>query len=268
MDDKIAFVKEIPCILVEKKGNKITEKNDFIITEERIAIYLNDIKIISVMSIPCDQDAYAVGFLMSEGVIEDIKDIQNIVIANDGLSVYIQANINTENLKNLYHEKTLTSGCCVGVTGNFDGKIIEKFIDSSFEISINRIWKLIEDFENSNLLFSITGCVHQASLILEDESKIFSQDVGRHNAIDKVVGKARLNQKDISKSILLVSGRLSMEMVIKAAMHNIAIVISRAASTYLGIKTAQMLGITLVGFARDNKLNIYTHPSRIILENS
>ena len=78
------------------------------------------------------------------------------------------------------------------------------------------------------------------------------------------MGKARLDGIDISRALLVVSGRLSMEMVIKAAMHNIAIVISRSATTELGIKSAQLLGITLIGFARGNRCNIYTHPYRIL----
>lgn len=259
------FTTEIPCVVVHKNGIT-TSKEDTIITEERIALYLNNNKIISTMSIPLDQDAHAVGFLLSEGVIERVEDITKISISDDGLSVYIDSKINPNNIQNLYHEKTLTSGCCVGVTGNFEGKIVEKFIASEVQVNIKKIWDLIENFDGSNELFNLTGCVHQAMLILEDGSSVCCTDVGRHNAIDKVVGRAKLAKLDTSSAMLIVSGRLSMEMVIKAGMHDIPIVISRAASTQLGIKTAQMLGITLIGFARDNKLNIYTHPARIVLE--
>lgn len=260
-----SFIAKIPCVVVHKNGTT-TAKEDTIITEERIALYLNNQKIISTMSIPLDQDAHAVGFLLSEGVIEKVEDISKIAISEDGLSVYIDSKINAENIQNLYHGKTLTSGCCVGVTGNFEGKIIQKFIASSMQVDIKKIWDIIENFDGNNELFSLTGCVHQAILILEDGTNISCTDVGRHNAIDKVVGKAKLAKLDTSSATLIVSGRLSMEMIIKAAMHDIPIVISRAATTQLGIKTAQMLGITLIGFARDNKLNIYTHPARIVLE--
>ncbi|MDO7252888.1 formate dehydrogenase accessory sulfurtransferase FdhD [Helicobacter cappadocius] len=260
------FIAEIPCVIVYKDSCKTSTTKDTVITEERIALYLNGKKIISTMSIPIDQDAHAVGFLLSEGVIEKIEDITNIFISDDGLSVFIDSKINEENISNLYHEKTLTSGCCVGVTGNFEGKIIEKFISSHMKVSLKRIWKLLEEFDSNNELFKLTGCVHQAILALENNECVISQDVGRHNAIDKVVGKAKLSGLDTSTAILLVSGRLSMEMIIKAAMHDIPIIISRAASTQLGIKTAQMLGITLIGFARNDKLNIYTHPARIALE--
>lgn len=236
---------------------------DSVLQEERIAFYLNGTKLLSVMSIPKDQDAHIVGFLMSEGVIESTDCIQSIEIAPDGLSVSLQANIKEEKLLHLHKEKTLTSGCCVGVSGNFGGEIIEKFISTPLRVTSERLFALLDEFNHSSDLFVHTGCAHKAMLVCDEV--LISEDVGRHNAIDKVIGKARLSHLDITRSILIVSGRLSMEMVIKSAMNDIPIVISRSATTLQGIKSAQLLGITLVGFARNDSLNIYTHPSRIPL---
>lgn len=256
------FVKKIPITRLHKGGTQ-EHREDCVIREQRIALYLNGHKLLSSMSLPQDQDAYAIGFLMSEGVIESMRDVQSIQVAQDGLSVHIQAKINEQNIENLFHEKTLTSGCCVGVSANFEGKIVEKFISTKVQLPTQRLWDLIAHFATPTELFESTGCVHKAVLVLPNDQEIVSQDVGRHNAIDKVVGKARLQHIDTSEAILIVSGRLSMEMVIKAAMHDIPIVISRSATTELGIKSAQLLGITLVGFARDDVCNIYTHPQRI-----
>ncbi|MCI6217055.1 MAG: formate dehydrogenase accessory sulfurtransferase FdhD [Helicobacter sp.] len=258
------FFTSIPIVSLAKGEDCIQYKEDLIIKEQRIALYLNGKKLLSTMSLPKDQDAHAVGFLMSEGVIECMQDITHLSIAKDGFSVYVEAKINEENINNLFHEKTLTSGCCVGVSANFEGKIVEKFISTDLHLPQERLWDLIENFEQDSGLFEKTGCVHKAILVFEDGTQLVSEDVGRHNAIDKVVGKARLDGIDISRALLVVSGRLSMEMVIKAAMHNIAIVISRSATTELGIKSAQLLGITLIGFARGNRCNIYTHPYRIL----
>ncbi|PAF43599.1 formate dehydrogenase accessory sulfurtransferase FdhD [Helicobacter sp. 11S02596-1] len=264
--DNQAFTKTIAYTFVEQANNLGVSKEDIVVAEDRIAIYLNGKKLISTMSIPKDQDAHAVGFLLSEGVIEAVDDIQNITIAPDGLSVHIESKIKEENLANLFHEKTLTSGCCVGVTGNFEGKITKKFIATPMKVPISKVWEFLDDFEKGCTLFHTTGCVHQAVLRFENHPQINAEDIGRHNAIDKVIGKAKLQKIQTSESILIVSGRLSMEMVMKSAMHDIPIVISRAAATHLGVKTAQMLGITLIGFARNNKANIYTHPARILLE--
>ena len=254
------FIVEFPSI---RFCNEASRFNDNIIKEERVTFFLNNKKLISTMSLPNDQDAQAVGFLMSEGVIESIDNIKNITISSDGLKVYIDAFINEDNINNLYHEKTLTSGCCVGVSANFEGKIVEKFISSKITYRIHELSEFIKKFEESSELFSLTGCVHKVMLFCGDI--IFSsEDIGRHNALDKAIGKARLSKVDISDSVLIVSGRLSMEMVIKCAMHNIPMVISKSATTALGIKSASKLGITLIGFARNNAMNIYTHPSRIL----
>lgn len=238
---------------------------DYIIEEQRIAFYLNNTKLLSVMSMPKDQDAHLVGFLMSEGVLDSVDDVISLEIAPDGLSVRMQAYIKEEKLAHLHKEKTLTTGCCVGVSANFEGEIVQKFIATPMNVPISRIFTLLDVFNQPTELFSLTGCVHKAMLVFEDEKYLISEDVGRHNAIDKVIGKARLAGFDITQSILIVSGRLSMEMVIKAAMHSIPIIVSRSATTYLGIKSAQLLGITLIGFARGDALNIYAHPARIVL---
>lgn len=252
----------VPIIKIDDNG--IANTNDTIIKEDRVNLYLNGSKIISTMCILKDQDSHAVGFLMSEGVIENIDDIKDIQVSKDGLNVYINAKINDDNISNLFHEKTLTSGCCVGVSANFEGKIIEKFLSQKAEFSLEQIRLYLSEFQNNTDLFSKTGCTHKAMLFY-DNKKLSSEDIGRHNAIDKVLGKARMLKANISESILIVSGRLSMEMVIKCAMHNVPIVISNAATTALGIKSAQNLGITLIGFSRNNNMNIYTHSNRIIL---
>lgn len=238
---------------------------DTVVTEERITFYLNGDKILSTMSIPQHQDAHFVGFLLSENVIENTDCIENIEISEDGLSVFIQAQIKKENLDNLYCEKTLTSGCCVGVTGNFDGKIIERFNDSKHKISISSVWKALDYFNHQGVLFQNTGCVHRAIIFDENAQALFDvYDIGRHNALDKVMGLSALKKQDLSNKFLFASGRLSLEMIIKAVMHNIPIIISKASSTKLAIQAAQKMGITLIGFARDQRCNIYTHHSRIL----
>jgi FdhD protein len=118
-------------------------------------------------------------------------------------------------------------------------------------------------FNTSSKLFDNTGCVHKAELVLEDGTIYVAEDIGRHNAIDKVIGLASMDKKDVKRSVLYATGRLSMEMIVKCVMHKIPIVVSKAAVTFQGIKSANEHGITLVGFARGNKMNVYTHSGRI-----
>lgn len=258
--------KEILKKLIIEKINKYGEiviEEDVTICEERVTFYLNGQQLMSVMTIAKDQDAHIVGFLMSEGVIESVDDISSLRICDNGLAVFVEAKINEANIINLFKEKTLTTGCCVGITGNIDSKILKEFNRTTHQYHYSKLFDSIESFYEDSELFNKTGCVHKTKLVLENGTQIESEDIGRHNSIDKTIGKAKLARLDIKKSFLIVSGRLSMEMVVKCVMHKIPLVISKAAPTHLGIKTAQLHGVTLIGFARGGKMNIYTHSSRI-----
>ena len=256
--------KYLKKIIIDKvSGGEFIEKEDVVIDESRINIFLNGEKTISMMCIPKNQEAHAIGFLMSENVISDVKDIKNIEIKEDGLEVYIEAEVDEDMLQNLYKEKTLTSGCGGGVTGNIAGNVEVPFNQVAMKVKPETISTEVKKFYEDSELYMLTGCVHKAMLYLEDESTVTAEDIGRHNAIDKVVGKCKLQGIDTTKAVLFVSGRLSSEMVVKAVMHKIAIIVSRTAPTHLGVKTAHTHGITLIGFARGRKMNIYTHAGRI-----
>jgi len=257
--------KYLKKIIIDKvSGGEFIEKEDVVIDESRINIFLNGEKTISMMCIPKNQEAHAIGFLMSENVISDVKDIKNIEIKEDGLEVYIEAEVDEDMLQNLYKEKTLTSGCGGGVTGNIAGNVEVPFNQVAMKVKPETISTEVKKFYEDSELYMLTGCVHKAMLYLEDESTVTAEDIGRHNAIDKVVGLCKLEGLDTTKSVLFVSGRLSSEMVVKAVMHKIPIVVSRTAPTHLGVKTAHTHGITLIGFARGKKMNIYTHAGRIV----
>jgi len=256
--------KYLKTIIIERfAGSQSVEVEDVTIQESRLNVFLNEDKAISMMCIPKDQDAHAIGFLMSENVINGIDDITDLKISEEGLRVDITAKVNENSLQNLYKEKTLTSGCGGGVTGNIAGSLEIPFNQTNFKISPDTIYTEVKEFYRDSELYNLTGCVHKAMLYLEGGNTVTAEDIGRHNAIDKAVGKCKLEKIDTTKSVLFVSGRLSSEMVTKAVMHRIPIIISRTAPTNLGVKTAHDHGITLIGFARGKKMNVYTHSGRV-----
>ena len=251
-------------IIIEKfyeDGIEVAE--DYVIKEDKIEFFLNGKRFLSVMSIAQHQDAHLVGFLLSEAVINNFSDIESIIVSEDGLKVEVIANVSDEGYANLFKEKTLTSGCCIGVTGNAEKVFDCSFINTDYKVHAKDILSNMKLFNQSSKLFDKTGCVHKAELVLEDGTIFIAEDIGRHNAIDKVIGLASMNKKEVKKSVLYATGRLSMEMVVKCVMHKIPIVVSKAAVTFQGIKSANEHGVTLVGFARGNKMNVYTHSGRI-----
>ncbi|MDD3009174.1 MAG: formate dehydrogenase accessory sulfurtransferase FdhD [Arcobacter sp.] len=251
-------------IIIEKfYEDGIETIEDYVIKEDKIEFFLNGKRFLSVMSIALHQDAHILGFLLSEAVIKSYDDVESIVISEDGLKVEVIANVSEEGYANLFKEKTLTSGCCIGVTGNAEKVFDCSFINTDYKVHAKDILSNMKLFNTSSKLFDKTGCVHKAELVLADGTIYVAEDIGRHNAIDKVIGLASMNKKDVKKSVLYATGRLSMEMVVKCVMHRIPIVVSKAAVTFQGIKSANEHGITLVGFARGNKMNVYTHSGRI-----
>ncbi len=261
MEDNKQYLKTV--VIDKLIENEAHEFEDVTIEEARLNLFLNGEKAISMMTIPKDQDAHAIGFLMSENVISSIDDIELLEVSADGLRVDIKAKIDEDSLQNLYKEKTLVSGCGGGVTGNVEGSLEIPFNQTAFKIKPETIYTEVKKFYQDSELYNLTGCVHKAMIYLLDGNTITAEDIGRHNAIDKVMGKCKLQKLDTSKSILFVSGRLSSEMVTKAVMHKIPIVVSRTAPTYLGVQTAHKHGLTLIGFARGKKMNLYTHSGRI-----
>lgn len=239
---------------------------DYVIKDEKIDFYLNGEKLISVMSIKEYQDAHIVGFLLSEAVISTLDDIKSLKISEDGLSVYVEADISNIAYENLFKQKTLTSGCCVGVTGNAEKTFDCAFISTQYSLKSSEILSYMSEFNKSSKLFDDTGCVHKARIVLKDGTFFEVEDIGRHNAIDKVIGLVTLERKNLKESILYVTGRLSNEMVVKCVMHKIPIVVSKAAVTFEGIKAANEHGVTLIGFAREHRMNVYTHSGRVKID--
>ncbi|GAB6045703.1 formate dehydrogenase accessory sulfurtransferase FdhD [Caminibacter profundus] len=256
--------------VIKVKGDKKFEFEDTLIREIKIDIYLNGKRVVSMMATPIDQKALAVGYLISEGIINNPKDIKKIEIKNDGLIVDIAANVNQEKIEKLNEEAIIISGCGKSITANVDidpSKIEAAKIDSNKTITTKEIFKQMEKFYQSCPLYEKTGCVHTARLYFDEDTYFDAEDIAQHSTVDKAAGKAILAGLDPKNGIMMVSGRLSSEMIVKAIMHKIPILISRTATTCLGAKIADTFNLTLIGFVRGDKMNIYTNDWRVVIQN-
>ncbi len=246
-----------------KDGKKFTV-TDTLVREIKLEILVNGERIGAVMATPIDQEALALGYLMSENIIEDREDLQSITLENDGMRVVVEARINRDNLTRLDAEGVVISGCGRSMTANIDPEsIAAKVIQSDFTIPASLLTQEMQQFYTECPLYEETGCVHTAKLFLEDGRFYIGEDIAQHNTIDKAIGKAVLDGAEISRSFLMVSGRLSSEMVAKAVMHQIPILASRTASTCLGVMIAEKFDLTLIGFVRGGRMNIYRNARRI-----
>jgi FdhD protein len=156
----------------------------------------------------------------------------------------------------------ITSGCVGGMT--FEKPLTGKTLKDGIKIDKDALREIFHDFQKRSELYNMTGCIHSAAVSDGKHLLVVAEDIGRHNAVDKVIGYCVLENIPMRDKIILVSGRLSSEIATKCARWDIPIVVSRAAPTALAVDIAEKRGITMVGFMRGKRLNIYTHPERII----
>ena len=251
-----------------KNGKKFIT-NDEVIREIKLTIIVNEKRIGAMMSVPVDLKELTVGYLISENIVLDIEDIKKLEIIDidnehKNFDAIVEANIVDDSLDRLDLEGVIVSGCGRGESTHISPMAIDaQIMRDNFSIGAKLLFKEMGTFYGQCPLYEQTGCVHTAKVYFDEETYFIGEDIAQHNTIDKAVGKARLAGIDVSKCFLMVSGRLSSEMVAKAVMHQIPILASRTASTCRGVNIADKFGLTLIGFVRGEKMNIYRNPRRI-----
>lgn len=242
----------------------VEELEDRITVEKPVTIYVNGSELVTLLCTPEKIDCLALGFLRSEGILASADQIESIRVKDEEGLVEVELKEKTGLAEKLYGKRTVTSGCGKGtIFFNVLDSMRSKPLLGKMEISADRIITLMEELQQKAQLFKETGGVHSAALADDKRILYFYEDIGRHNAIDKIVGECLLDGITTDDKIIITSGRLSSEILLKAAKLQIQLIISRAAPTSLCIELAESLNITLVGFVRGRRLNIYSHRWRV-----
>ncbi|AKL95710.1 formate dehydrogenase family accessory protein FdhD [Clostridium aceticum] len=253
-------------VKIKKIDDQVIESiEDAVVVEYPFTIFLNGEEFITLLCSPSGLEYLVVGFLVSEGIIKSKKDIEKITIDEEKGHAHVSLANNTNFVEKLFGKRTVTTGCGKGtVFYNVLDSLGTHPIESSLKVKAQSILSLSNKLNKSSVLFKETGGVHSCGLCNQEEIIIFHEDVGRHNALDKIVGEAFLKEINLEDKILITSGRISSEMIIKTAKQKIPILVSRSAPTDLSVGIAKELGITLIGFARGKRMNIYQGEERII----
>jgi FdhD protein len=229
------------------------------------------------MRTPGNDYELAAGFLCTEGIINAATDIKNIyhlkgIIPDDQniIEVALAEHISPD-IKKLDRNFYTTSSCGVCGKASIDAVKTVCPVDlnpqDDFTIPASMLYNLPQKISDQQLVFESTGGIHASALFnVEGELLMVREDVGRHNALDKLIG-ANLSQLPLQKHILLLSGRASFELIQKAAMAQIKCVAAVGAPSSLAVSMAEESGITLIGFLKHDRFNIYTHPRRIMIAN-
>lgn len=253
-------VKKHVEILQFRSGSK-KQIEDEVIIEHPFTIFLNEQELVTILCSPQLLQELTVGFLFSENYIENLDAIEKIELGQGCKTVYVSIKEKNRELRDKYRgRRTITSGCGKNISfyNIVDSKTTSK-ITKKMYIDPASVIQLMREFNDLSVLFKETGGVHSCALSSVDRILFYAEDIGRHNALDKVLGSGHLERVQFDDKLVLTTGRISSEMLIKTAKRRISIIISRSAPTSLAIDLAKELGITLIGFARGDKMNIYNN---------
>ncbi|MBW2310711.1 MAG: formate dehydrogenase accessory sulfurtransferase FdhD [Deltaproteobacteria bacterium] len=252
----------VPIVRIYKDGKgKPKRMKDTVVAEYALTIRLDDKELVTLLCSPEKLEYLAVGFLFSEGIIKGKEDIKGIVLDENKGAIEIATAEPGTTTKDAAFQRLIASSGGRGISSlDLDHNIVE----SKRTITPAEIFDLIEEFVHRSDVFEATGGAHSAALCDARNILVFSEDIGRHNAIDKVFGECLMKAIPTNDHIVLTSGRVSSEIVQKVAKRNIPMIISKSAPTNRGVEIAADLGITLIGFVREGRMNLYTHTWRVV----
>jgi FdhD protein len=253
----------VEVVKIDVAARKTQKMKDYVAEEKPLHIFLNKTHYATIFCSPQDLKELAVGHLLSEGLAKSVEEIQKISFKNEEIcEVTLGSNIDLD--KRLKHAKNFSRIILSACGDPYQPSERLPRIKSNLKVKAEVIQNCVNKLNFIAETFKKTGGVHAAAIYANDGSLItFAEDVGRHNAVDKVIGLGALNKADFSKCFLALSGRLTGDIVSKAARVSLPIVASLAAAVDSGINIAKEVDLTLIGFVRGKRMNVYNFEKRI-----
>ncbi len=243
--------------------------SDHVAEEVPIALIYNGISHTVMLATPQDLEDFALGFSLAEGIIDSAKDVYGIEVLKQKNGIELHLEISTEcfvRLKERRRSMTGRTGCglCGAESLEQALRLPNKVIESSEQFSRLALRQALKNLQGQQPIQGVTGATHASALAsAQGEIVMVREDVGRHNALDKLIG-ARAKQAENDSCFVVTTSRASYEMVQKVAVAGIPMLVAISAPTGLAIRVAEACGITLVGFAREHQHVVYTHAERLI----
>ncbi|MEM2319723.1 MAG: formate dehydrogenase accessory sulfurtransferase FdhD [Candidatus Bathyarchaeia archaeon] len=252
---------------IDVASKKFEKIKDYVAEEKPLNIFINKTQYVTIFCYPMELKELVVGHLLSEGVIKNVEEIEQITFAEGGIChISLKPTVNLDaRLRLAQRLSRIIPSACGGPYQPQALKRLKK-IESKLTVKAETIQNCTGNLNRMAETFRKTGGVHAAAVYMADGTLLaLAEDVGRHNAVDKVIGKCALNGTNFKECFITLSGRLSADIVLKAARVGIPIVASIAAALDSGIEIAKKANLTLIGFVRGNRMNVYSVPERILL---
>jgi FdhD protein len=230
------------------------------IVESPVSLKVNGEVWLTFMCTPANLEAMSVGFLYNEGVIESMEEVEDVRVCEHGDNVDVWLNRSVAQPQSWRR----TSGCTGGITAvDLLARPEVSFNGDQPRVAPEAVGHIVEMLFESQRLYRETGGVHTSALSDGEKVVFVAEDIGRHNTLDKIAGLCLMNNVWPATRILITTGRISSEMLQKAARLQAPILISRTSPSSLSIEMAERYGITLIGYARRDRFNVYSNPQRI-----
>ena len=240
--------------------------NEINVIEERpLSIYLNSQEIVTAMTIGDHPKYLALGFLKNQKLIKEYEKITGIDFDDETRTVVVRTE-NESNYEQKIKKKIRTSGCAVGTVFGDMMESVEEIILPESKIKISWLYDLAKEISQINSLYLEVGAIHGTVLCLENKPLIYMEDVGRHNAVDKVAGWLFSTKTNPEDKILYTTGRLTSEMVVKCANMGIPALVSRSGFTAWGVELAKLTNMTLIGRLRGKRFVCLSGENRLIYD--
>ena len=259
MENNIA---RVPVLQLTREGEGSIE--NVVAREFPVTIILNDQELVTLLCSPADLKYLAVGFLYSEGLLTSKDEIKKILVDDERGVVRVGTVEEKELAQDVLFKRIISTGCGRGASFYSTADAASQKVESLMEISTDEVFTLVNEFQHGSHLYLTTHGVHSAALCDRKNILVFGEDIGRHNAIDKIFGKCLLEDMPTDNRVIITSGRITSEILHKVSKRGIPIIISISAPTNLGVRFADSLGITLVASVRGKKMNVYTSDWRIV----
>ena len=262
------MVRQVNIVKLDLSRGKSQKIADYIAEETPFYLFVNRTFWATILCSPTDLKELAVGHFLSEGILESTDEIEEIVLKEAESSCYIKLKhrINVEDRVRLsrLHARVIPSACGSGSPYQYTGKTPK--VKSNLKVKAQVIFDSVNQLNFKAEGFRKTGGLHVAAIYKGDGALVaLAEDVGRHNAVDKVIGMAALGKVNFGECFLALSGRMSGDVAFKAAKVGLPIVASLAAALSSGIALAEAADLTLAGFVRGKRINVYTCAERIAL---
>jgi len=259
-------IREIKIQRFDLRDGTVNDFEDEVALDDAVCIFLNDEYFRTLIASPNMKKELVVGHLLSEGIITSKNEVLEVEVRPPQVSIVLKKDVDL-GIQSMNKMRLVTTACGSSPVPLKTEQLGSLKVRSDVRVEADNILSMMSELNRRSSVFRRTGGTHSAMLCSQEGRVLaFAEDVGRHNAVDKVVGAGALGGYEMNRCILLSSGRQSSEIVLKAARSGIPLIASVAGPLASGINVAEAAGITLICFVRGKRMNVYTHPQRVSIK--